>query len=353
MACAGLAAHLGVGVGVVRLVMALLALAGGAGVALYVFWWLTVPPGDPLAARDEQRPASLSRLAPRLQGSVRRLPVRDVAIGVVLLGGAALLVALRTGVDVEVSWVIPVLIALAGAALAWSQLDAVERGRLLTRAGGRTPAGVLRIAGGVVLVLVGIVLLVGQDARPTQVVRAAVAAVAVLAGVAIVLAPWWLRLMRELGDERAARAREAERADIAAHLHDSVLQTLALIRARSSDADTVARLARAQERELREWLYDDRPSPGTSLAASCAGSSLRSRTGAWAGARNPSARRPARPIPGRSSWTSSSWGLHPDAGDGGAAPGDARGPRQRRRARRAAVLRLPRGERRRGRGVRP
>ena len=265
--CAGLAAHLGVGVGVVRLVMALLGLAGGAGVALYVFWWLTVPPGDPETARDEQRPASLSRLAPRLQGGVRRLPVRDVAVGVVLLGGAALLVALRTGVDVEVSWVIPVLIALAGAALAWSQLDAVERGRLLTRAGGRTPAGVLRIAGGVVLVLVGIVLLVGQDARPTQIVRAAVAAVAVLAGVAIVLAPWWLRLMRELGDERAARAREAERADIAAHLHDSVLQTLALIRARSSDADTVARLARAQERELREWLYDDRPSPGTSLAA--------------------------------------------------------------------------------------
>ncbi len=265
--CAGLAAHLGVPVGAVRLVMGLLGLAGGAGVALYVFWWLTVPSGDPAAARDEQRPASLSRLAPRLQGSVRRLPVRDVAIGVVLLGGAALLVALRTGVDVEVSWVIPVLIALAGAALAWSQLDAIERGRLLTRAGGRTPAGVLRIAGGVVLVLVGIVLLVGQDARPSQVVRAAVAAVAVLAGVAIVLAPWWLRLVRELGDERAARAREAERADIAAHLHDSVLQTLALIRARASDSDTVARLARAQERELREWLYDDRPSPGTSLAA--------------------------------------------------------------------------------------
>ena len=75
----------------------------------------------------------------------------------------------------------------------------------------------------------------------------------------------------QIGDERAARAREAERADIAAHLHDSVLQTLALIRARSSDADTVARLARAQERELREWLYDDRPSPGTSLAAELRG----------------------------------------------------------------------------------
>ncbi|HWS57533.1 MAG TPA: ATP-binding protein, partial [Actinotalea sp.] len=73
--------------------------------------------------------------------------------------------------------------------------------------------------------------------------------------------------VRELGDERAARARESERADIAAHLHDSVLQTLALIRARSGQPEEVARLARAQERELRAWLYDDRPTPGTSVAA--------------------------------------------------------------------------------------
>ncbi|MCB7136686.1 ATP-binding protein [Cellulosimicrobium marinum] len=265
--CAGLAAHLGVPVGAVRLVMALLGLAGGAGIALYVFWWLTVPPGDPRAALDAQRPASLGRLAPRLQRGVARLPVRDVAIGVVLLAGAGLLVALRSGADVEVSWVVPLLIALGGAVLAWSQLDAAVRGRLVSSAGGRTPAGVLRIAGGLVLVLVGIVLLVGQDADPSAVVRAAAASVAVLGGAAIVLAPWWLRLVRELGDERAARAREAERADIAAHLHDSVLQTLALIRARATDADTVARLARAQERELREWLYDDRPTPGSSLAA--------------------------------------------------------------------------------------
>lgn len=268
---AGLAAHLAVPVRAVRLVLVLLALAGGVGVALYVFWWVTVPTGDPQAARDEQRPASLSRLAPRLQGRVTQLPVRDVAIGVVLLSGAAALVALRAGVDVEVSWVIPVLIALAGTALAWSQLDAAERGRWLSRAGGRTPGGVVRVAGGLVLVLVGIVLLVSQSTTMSTMVRATVASLAVLAGAAIVLAPWWLRLVRELGDERAARAREAERADIAAHLHDSVLQTLALIRARASDADTVARLARAQERELREWLYDDRPSPGTSLAAELRG----------------------------------------------------------------------------------
>jgi signal transduction histidine kinase len=96
---------------------------------------------------------------------------------------------------------------------------------------------------------------------------AVAAGLAVLAGVALVLAPWWLRMIRALGDERAATARESERADIAAHLHDSVLQTLAVIRARADDPDTVRRLARAQERELREWLYADRAAQGTSIAA--------------------------------------------------------------------------------------
>jgi signal transduction histidine kinase len=112
-----------------------------------------------------------------------------------------------------------------------------------------------------------VLLLLGQDEPVGVLVRSGVAALAVLAGAGLVLAPWGLRLVRELGDERAARAREAERADIAAHLHDSVLQTLALIRTRADQPAEVARMARAQERELREWLYDDRSAPGTSLAA--------------------------------------------------------------------------------------
>jgi signal transduction histidine kinase len=96
---------------------------------------------------------------------------------------------------------------------------------------------------------------------------ALLAGLAVLASVAVLLAPWWLRLWSALGSERAARAREAERADLAAHLHESVLQTLAVIRSQADDPDSVRRLARAQERELREWLYHDRPKPGESLAA--------------------------------------------------------------------------------------
>ncbi len=269
---AGLAAHLGLPVAAVRGVFALLALAGGAGAVAYVFWWVTVPSGDPRQAAADTGPAALQRLAPRLRlaGSVTQLQTRDIAVGVALLGGAALLVAVRAGWDVQTSWVLPVLIALGGFALAWSQLDAAQRDRWVGRAGGaadRRSAVLLRLAGGLVLVMAGVLLLLAQGTPAHVMVQVALASLAVLAGFALVLAPWWLRMVRELGDERAARAREAERADIAAHLHDSVLQTLALIRTRAGDADEVARMARAQERELREWLYDDRTAPGTSVAA--------------------------------------------------------------------------------------
>jgi len=269
--CRGLSAHLGVPVGLVRLVMVLLTVVGGAGPLLYVFLWVTVPAGDPVQAAVEQRPAALSRLAPRLSEQGRRLPITDIAVGLVLIIAAGLLIAARNGVDVATTWVLPSLIALAGAALAWSQLDAIQRDRLRAQSGGRTPVSVLRLIGGIVLVVLGVFLLVGRDVPVEDLVRSAIAALAVLVGTALVLAPWWLRLVRELGDERAARARESERADIAAHLHDGVLQTLALIRRQADDAEEVARLARAQERELREWLYDDRRTPGTSLVSDLRG----------------------------------------------------------------------------------
>lgn len=264
--CQGLALHLGLPVVHVRVVVALLTLLGGAGAVVYVFLWLFVPVGDPARVAADARPATLTRLAPRLRDPARRVPLTDIGLGLLLLAGAGLLVAYRAGWRIEYSWVVPTLILLAGAGLAWSQLDRVEREHWLSRAGGRTPVSVLRLAGGMLLVGLGVVLLLGQDASADMLLRSATAAVAVLIGAALVLAPWWLRLVRELGDERAARARESERADIAAHLHDSVLQTLALIRARAGDADDVARLARAQERELRGWLYDDRSVPGTSVA---------------------------------------------------------------------------------------
>jgi signal transduction histidine kinase len=87
----------------------------------------------------------------------------------------------------------------------------------------------------------------------------ALAALVVTIALMLISAPFWVALVRRLGTERVARARSEERSEVAAHLHDSVLQTLALIRKRSDDPEQVARLARRQERELREWLADDRP----------------------------------------------------------------------------------------------
>lgn len=86
----------------------------------------------------------------------------------------------------------------------------------------------------------------------------------VLAGSAFIVvaasAPWWLRLVRERDSERQARIRSDERAEVAAHLHDSVLQTLSLIQRNAEDPQAMLNLARRQERELRNWLDPDRAS---------------------------------------------------------------------------------------------
>ena len=267
---AGLAAHLGMRVGVVRLIFVGASLMGGVGLAFYVFLWVTVPNGDPLEAATSERPPAMARLAPRLRHGARTFPAAEVGLGLLLVLAAAVLVANRSGIALGGTWLVPALIVVGGTALAWSQLDAISRrgDGVSLRSGQRT--SILRLIGGTVLAGLGVFLFVGRQTPTSDLLGSAVAALAVLAGVGLVLAPWWLRLVRALGDERVAREREAERADIAAHLHDSVLQTLALIRARADDPEDVARLARAQERELRSWLYDDRTTPGTSLASELA-----------------------------------------------------------------------------------
>ncbi|MFC7406497.1 PspC domain-containing protein [Georgenia alba] len=251
--CAGVAAHLGLPVRWVRAGFAVSALLV-VGLLMYLWLWVTVPVGDPSEAG---RPTALGRLAPRLRDNRTGSVTRDVVLAVVLLLIAVQLLVWRV-VDGG-SWLLPALLVAAGAALAWGQLAAAARGQS-TRG-----TVMVRVVAGVLLAVIGALLVVAPGRSFVEMVEATLAGMAVVAGVAVVLAPLLLRLVRELGSEREARARESERADIAAHLHDSVLQTLALIRARSGD-DDVGRLARAQERELRQWLYTDRPEPGSSTA---------------------------------------------------------------------------------------
>jgi signal transduction histidine kinase len=126
-----------------------------------------------------------------------------------------------------------------------------------------------RLAAGIGLLLSALVLFALQTGGSGQIGVArdvVVAGVLGVAGLALMVGPWVFRLTGDLSEERAARVRSQERADMAAHLHDSVLQTLALIQKHASDGKTVATLARAQERDLRSWLYGEQPPPDTSVA---------------------------------------------------------------------------------------
>ena len=264
---AGLAAHLGVPVRLVRIGLVASIALGGFGLLLYAWLWALVP-----AAPAEDRPVPVpvsSAPAARAPAARRSAPGRvDLAIGTLLLLGGLALLAARLGLPIRPGVAIPLLVVCAGAVLAFSQLDEVERSRWAARAGVRTRAAGLQVLAGLMIVMFGVVLFVAQRTDAAQLSRTLLSALAVLAGAALVLGPWGLRLWRDLDAERAARVREAERADIAAHLHDSVLQTLALIQRRSVDPGEVARLARAQERDLRAWLYGAGPADPSTLAAS-------------------------------------------------------------------------------------
>ncbi|MGK2348912.1 PspC domain-containing protein [Actinomyces sp. W5033] len=261
--CAGVAAHLGASVALVRACFALAALAGGAGLVLYLLLWGLVPTGDPWAEAAGRVPPAQARLAARLQttGGASRLSPRQATFlgGGALLAAALLALAWRDGLLHPGAVLLPVLVSGAGAALVWSQVEAVV-------GPDREHGAVLRLAGGVVLTAVGILLWLAADTPPRVLLTGLLTGGALILGVGLVLAPVWLSASRAVARARAAEAREAERADIAAHLHDSVLQTLTLIRRRANEPETVARLARSQERELRTWLYTDRPAVGTSAA---------------------------------------------------------------------------------------
>ncbi len=182
---------------------------------------------------------------------------KEILLGAGLLLAAGILIARLLGVDVPLGTLIPVAAILGGAAIAWMQLDETRRAGLVDKTKADQAGGWARLAAGLALVVAGVLVMVSGSGSWEQTWLALLASVAVLGGVALVLLPWGLKFWRDLEAERAGRVRATERAEIAAHLHDSVLQTLALIQRRAANEHDVIRLARAQERELRGWLYRD------------------------------------------------------------------------------------------------
>ena len=230
--CSGLATHLGWTAGRTRLLAIALALCGGAGVLLYLWLWALVA----LEPSDAEDHAQVQRSAPVAAIFVGVAAVCTLMIGSVLVGSGPVLIT-------------PTLLGVtcaSGAAVAWS-LAFDRHDPSSSRAyslGVRSLSSALLLASGV-----GVLL-----ARPSA-LNAVLAVGVVVLGIGLLVAPRFVALWSDLMAERTTRAREEQRAEIAAHLHDSVLQTLALIQNRAGSSSEVARIARAQERELRDWLF--------------------------------------------------------------------------------------------------
>ncbi|WP_280692288.1 ATP-binding protein [Kitasatospora sp. GAS204B] len=297
----GLAVHLGLPVTWVRAAFVLLFFANGIGVLLYAAFWFVVPigigepapqglgpryvwtngefvPADAAGAAPEPllkgERGRLARLRDLLQGTFQGEPLvagqapaagpggaasrqnlgQLAALLMLVIGVMALLNVLGIQSAQPYAW--PLLAIGVGVALVWRQADDSRWQRWFgLEGGGKRRIAFARVGAGVLLVTVGIITFLILQGTGSTLASVIEASLAVLAGVLVLTGPYALRMWQDLGAERTARIRAQERAEIAAHIHDSVLHTLTLIQRRSEDPKEVQRLARAQERELRLWLY--------------------------------------------------------------------------------------------------
>jgi len=252
----GVSRKFGIDPTVVRLGFVLSSLMSGFGVALYIGAWLLVP------VEGES-----SSIANRAVGDWRGIALALSFIPVLVL---ALVISSSLGAGWVGTLATPICIGAGGFVLLWRNVGSEERAlmervlRPLARLGftgrGSRRLLVLRIVVGAAIVAGGVWAI--TDGPHRALLRPLGGVLLVVAGAVVVFGPWWLNIARDLLDERQARALAEERADIATRVHDSVLQTLALIQRRADQPHQVVRLARAQERELRSWLFEGQV-PGT------------------------------------------------------------------------------------------
>jgi signal transduction histidine kinase len=256
--CSGLGRRLGVSSRLLRVLFVLAVVPAGIGLLAYMACWTIVP----RAGEDRA-------IATRVLDDRRQLQV-VLAVGTVVL---AVLVSLQLlGLQGPGVYAWPLLLSAVGVLCVWRGASGAERAGLQERLDAaplvsaatsrswRTLALRACVGGG--LLLVGAVLLSKIGALRGTAITVFLGAVSLACGFLVLFAPWWLQTLRDLTNERRERVRAEERADVAAHLHDSVLQTLLLIQKAAAEPTEVIRLARNQERELRHWLFDPAPAAG-------------------------------------------------------------------------------------------
>jgi phage shock protein PspC (stress-responsive transcriptional regulator) len=262
--CAGLGKRLQVDPLLIRFAFVATTLASGIGLVLYVLAWILMP----------AEKAGAGTLLGTIQDHGRRGTV-EVALGTGLLLLSVLLAFRELGLPFSDVLIWPLTLVAAGGALIWhrstgspdavAEVAAPPRAALTSPAaapsapeavaGGESrPAVISRIGIGVTLVIAAAIVFLQITGALAAATDVALAALVVAIAFGVIFAPWFVRLARSLTAERAERIRSQERAEVAAHLHDSVLQTLALVQKRAGEPREVAALARRQERELRTWL---------------------------------------------------------------------------------------------------
>jgi signal transduction histidine kinase/phage shock protein PspC (stress-responsive transcriptional regulator) len=242
---AGIGHHLGIQPNAVRIAFVVLSFAAGFGVVVYLLAWLLAPE-EPIEPTQPPRPRLLVR------------PTIGQALGGLLILAGILLLLFVSGFWFGEALAWPVALAAIGFAILWARsseertarwpLDAVLSRRVF---GSRMLVGTLLIVGAMVVFLVA-------NTSLRAVGSTLLAVFVAMGGLALIVGPWAWNIGRELIEERSQRVRTEARAEMAAHLHDSVLQTLALIQ-RSPEQREMVSLARTQERELRAWLYGRAP----------------------------------------------------------------------------------------------
>lgn len=248
----GVAGHLGLDPLVVRLAFLALSLAAGFGILTYLLLWVLVPAEAVDAATPKRhipRPAS-----------------RELLGGGLLIAGV-LIILWFSGLWFGDSIAWPVTLAAIGFAILWARGSGDEGRARLDLASIGTPLETLirtresrpRLIAGALLILGGMVVFLAATTTLAAAANVVLAVVVTAGGLALLAGPWLWRLANDLIEERTARIRTQARAEMAAHLHDSVLQTLALIQ-RSKEPREMVTLARTQERDLRAWLYGRAPS---------------------------------------------------------------------------------------------
>lgn len=217
----------------VRTLFVITTLFAGLGVVAYAAFWAVLPP----RVEDDSDTARL------------------LAFAALVIGGFLLF-----PVDPWMQVGLPLAVMAIGATVVWTR---VRPSRRVPRGGTQWTAVLL----GLLLVLSGVIALAATGLGVRSLLSVTAVAVLLLVGVGLIAMPWVAGLYRELTQERQERVRSQTRAELATQVHDSVLQTLTLIRRNADDPQQVVRLARAEERHLRSWLYEPAGDPDESLQA--------------------------------------------------------------------------------------